>query len=75
MRSNVIECKFLPFDLKEAPYLTVAKVQQEDIAYYLQSEIDFVKWIPFEQLLVKVFEPEFYDSKFITDILKKYKDA
>jgi len=72
MKNKTIECKFLPFELDQAPYGTVAKTLQDKINYFVQCGFDEINWVPMETILLKVYEDEFQDNKFIDNLLKSY---
>lgn len=72
MKNKTIECTYLPFELDKAPYGTVAKAVQDQTRYYVQCGFDDVNWVPMETILLKVYEDDFQDNKFIDNLLKNY---
>ena len=72
MKSNTLECTFLPFELDLAPYGTVAKATHDKTNYYLQCGYDDINWVPMETILLSVYENDFNDNKFIDNLLKQY---
>lgn len=72
MKTNVVEYKFLPFELEAAPYGTLAKVTNIEPHYYLQCGEKEINWIPLTTVLLTVHINDLNDQKFIDNLLKSY---
>lgn len=71
MKSNCIECKFMP--IEQAPYGTVAKITETD-TYYIQCGKNEVNWVPLDKILIKfhVQNGDLDKHAFIENLLKSY---
>lgn len=72
-KTNIIERKFLPTQLDEAPYGTVCKII-DNSAIFLQVNKDSINWIPLSLVLIEVYKNKLDDKLFVANIVQQYNE-